>query len=230
MLSAVIHSIHSYPAFTVGTITGTPEVCPSRSSRTKEGSSQYSNAYTGYGPNCLTTFWTQLAYRFHGRTAQPLGRTTAPGCDEPTSRCQTSPSMWTLGGDQPVIPRVTFIRWVTAFPLSIYRQITKTDFRPCLTCRSHSQAFFCLYTLDTISTRSEKTFVRLRYHLGGDRPSQTARLKMFFYQIMEKVRNLTSQEWYLIDSSRIPARIFRRLPPMLREWSPISISSYSKAS
>ena len=117
MLSAVIHSIHSYPAFTVGTITGTPEVCPSRSSRTKEGSSQYSNAYTGYGPNCLTTFWTQLAYRFHGRTAQPLGRTTAPGCDEPTSRCQTSPSMWTLGGDQPVIPRVTFIRWATALPL-----------------------------------------------------------------------------------------------------------------
>ena len=27
-----------------------------------------------------------------------------------TSRCQTSPSMWTLGGDQPVIPRVAFIR------------------------------------------------------------------------------------------------------------------------
>ena len=24
--------------------------------------------------------------------------------------CQTSPSLWTLGGDQPVIPRVTFIR------------------------------------------------------------------------------------------------------------------------
>ena len=126
MLSAVIHSIHSYPAFTVGTITGTPEVCPSRSSRTKEGSSQYSNAYTGYGPNCLTTFWTQLTYRFHGRTAQPLGRTTAPGCDEPTSRCQTSPSMWTLGGDQPVIPRVTFIRWATTFPLRIVGSLRPT--------------------------------------------------------------------------------------------------------
>ena len=25
-------------------------------------------------------------------------------------RCQTSPSMWTLGGDKPVIPRVAFIR------------------------------------------------------------------------------------------------------------------------
>ncbi len=39
MLSAVIHSALGYPAFTVGTITGTPAVRPSRSSRTKEGSS-----------------------------------------------------------------------------------------------------------------------------------------------------------------------------------------------
>ena len=30
MLSAVIHSAHGYPAFTVGTITGTPEVRSSR--------------------------------------------------------------------------------------------------------------------------------------------------------------------------------------------------------
>ncbi|CAN0585941.1 unnamed protein product [Ectocarpus sp. 12 AP-2014] len=59
-----------------------------------------------------------------------------------------------------------------------YRQITKTDFRLCSTCRSHSQASFCLCTLRSISDRSEETFVRLRYLLGGDRPSQTARLKM----------------------------------------------------
>ena len=32
-----------------------------------------------------------------------------PGCDEPTSRCQTIPSIWTLGNDQPVIPGVPFI-------------------------------------------------------------------------------------------------------------------------
>ncbi|KAK7365587.1 hypothetical protein VNO78_39351 [Psophocarpus tetragonolobus] len=36
MLSAVIRSALGYPAFTVGTITGTPEVRPSRSSRTRE--------------------------------------------------------------------------------------------------------------------------------------------------------------------------------------------------
>ena len=126
MLSAVIHFVRSYPAFTIGMITGTPEVHSFRSSRTKKESSQYFNAYTGYGPNCLTTFWTQLTYRFNGRTAQPLGRTTAPGCDEPTSRCQTSPSMWTLGGDQPVIPRVTFIRWATTFPHSIVGSLRPT--------------------------------------------------------------------------------------------------------
>ncbi len=33
---------------------------------------------------------------------------------------------------------------------------------------------------------SEETFVRLRYRLGGDRPSQTAHLKLFFHQIMVK--------------------------------------------
>ena len=35
---------------------------------------------------------------------------SAPGCDEPTSRCQTTPSIWTLGRHQPVIPGVPFIR------------------------------------------------------------------------------------------------------------------------
>ncbi|KAL4344133.1 hypothetical protein AHAS_Ahas11G0147900 [Arachis hypogaea] len=36
MLSAVIRSALGHPTFTVGTITGTPEVRPSRSSRTRE--------------------------------------------------------------------------------------------------------------------------------------------------------------------------------------------------
>ena len=43
------------------------------------------------------------------RTAEPLGPSPAPGCDEPTSRCQTSSPLWTLRGDQPVIPGVPFI-------------------------------------------------------------------------------------------------------------------------
>ncbi len=57
-----------------------------------------------------------VACHFNGRTAQPLEPSPAPGCDEPTSRCQTPPSMWALGGDQPVIPGVPFILWAMALP------------------------------------------------------------------------------------------------------------------
>ena len=59
-----------------------------------------------------------------------------------------------------------------------YHRITKSDFRPCSTCMSCNQALFCLYTLRTISDRTERTFERLRYFLGGDRPSQTAHLTL----------------------------------------------------
>ena len=38
---------------------------------------------------------------------------------------------------------------------------------------SVSQSGLCHCTLRTISDRSEPTFARLRYYLGGDRPSQT---------------------------------------------------------
>jgi len=55
---------------------------------------------------------------FNGRTARPLGPGAAPGCGEPTSRCRTPPSMWTLGRYQPVIPGVAFIRWSLALPQS----------------------------------------------------------------------------------------------------------------
>ncbi|GEB78518.1 hypothetical protein SIN01_28630 [Sporolactobacillus inulinus] len=47
MLSALIPSTHSYPAYAPGGTTGTPAVCPSRSSRTKDSSSQISYARDG---------------------------------------------------------------------------------------------------------------------------------------------------------------------------------------
>src|SRR3712207_4467130 len=75
-------------------------------------------------------------------------------------------------------PRSTF------YPLSdgnstLYRRITKAYFRTCSTCWSRSQAPLCLYTLRTISDRAEGPFARLRYILGGDRPSQTTHLTLF---------------------------------------------------
>jgi hypothetical protein len=53
-------------------------------------------------------------------------------------------------------------------------RITKPAFRLCSTCLSRSQAPLCLYTHHAIADRAEGTFGRLRYTLGGDRPSQTA--------------------------------------------------------
>ena len=48
-----------------------------------------------------------------------------------------------------------------------------TDFRLCSARRPHSQAGLCHCTQQLISDQLEPTFARLRYFLGGDRPSQT---------------------------------------------------------
>src|SRR5689334_19164433 len=56
--------------------------------------------------------------------------------------------------------------------------ITKPDFRPCSACPPRSQAPFCLCTPLVMSIHHEGTFGRLRYSLGGDRPSQTTRLAL----------------------------------------------------
>ena len=72
-------------------------------------------------------------------------------------------------------PRSTF------YPLSdghstLGRRITRTDFRLCSTCWSRSQARLYSCALRAIANRPERTLARLRYSLGGDRPSQTTHL------------------------------------------------------
>jgi hypothetical protein len=79
------------------------------------------------------------------------------------------------------------------YPLSdghstLSRRITMPDFRPCSTCKSHSQAPLCHYTLRLISIQAEGTFGRLRYLLGGDRPSQTTHQALFGAPIRGTVR------------------------------------------
>ena len=52
------------------------------------------------------------------------------------------------------------------------------DFRLCSACMPHSQAGLCHCAPHTVTVRVEPTLRRLRYILGGDRPSQTARLPL----------------------------------------------------
>ena len=64
-------------------------------------------------------------------------------------------------------------------PSTQNHRITSACFRICSTCQSRSQARFYACALRTIADRAERTFARLRYLLGGDRPSQTTRLTLF---------------------------------------------------
>ena len=110
------------------------------------------------------------------------------------------------------------------------RRITKPDFRPCSTCRSRSQAPFCLYTLRMISNHSEGTFGRLRYSLGGDRPSQTAHLTMSrtMFQCI-RLEPQQSKSGIPTAAPRSPKEPLQSVPPILCINCRGSISSYSKA-
>ena len=90
-------------------------------------------------------------------------------------------------------------------PSTRYRGITLPDFRPCSTCRSHSQAPLCQCTLQVISIHPEGTFGRLRYFLGGDRPSQTAHQagSPDFYGVRAKI---IEERYFKVDSTLTSVR------------------------
>ena len=80
---------------------------------------------------------------------------------------------------------------------------------------SCNQALFCLYTLRTISDRTERTFERLRYFLGGDRPSQTAHLTVS----QDQIQGLWLESQYY--KGGIPRMTPRRLAFTLHSLPPI---------
>ena len=85
-------------------------------------------------------------------------------------------------------------------PSTRNRGITLPDFRLCSTCRSRSQAPLCQYTLKVISIHLEGTFGRLRYCLGGDRPSQTAHqtMSLGFSEVRAKI---IKERYFKVDST-----------------------------
>jgi hypothetical protein len=107
-----------------------------------------------------------------------------PDMDRTVSRRSEPSSRTAFMGEQPnpwdVLPPQVASNFypLSDGPSTRHRRITKAGFRPCSTCRSCSQAPLCLYTLRLISVQPEGTFAHLRYLLGGDRPSQTAHLKL----------------------------------------------------
>ena len=171
MPSAVIPSVHSYPAMRLA-----PQ--------------QVHQRYVHPGPLVLRTnplnspTPTADRDRTVSRRSEPNSRTTLIG---------EQPNPWDLLQPQDVMSRhrgakrsrryglleiisllsLAYLLSVKRWPSTRNHRITMTDFRLCSTCQSRSQASLCHCTRRTISDRSELTIARLRYSLGGDRPSQT---------------------------------------------------------
>ena len=116
-----------------------------------------------------------------------------------------------------------------AFPLT-YHRITNSDFRLCSTRRSRSQAGLYVYTHCMVSIHAEPTFERLRYILGGDRPSQTARLTVSPDRIHGRRLEIQQTKGGIprVTPPNLTAWLLC-LPPILHKQDPNSISSYSKA-
>ena len=87
-----------------------------------------------------------------------------------------------------------------------------TDFRLCSNRRSRSQAGLYHCTQQLVSDQLEPTIARLRYSLGGDRPSQTSRLALSRDRMTAAVRKLDRQGWYFTNGSA-QADAHASLPP-----------------
>ena len=82
-----------------------------------------------------------------------------------------------------------------------------------------------------ISNHSEGTFGRLRYILGGDRPSQTTRLTLFTARIHGAVLETRNTKGGISRvAPRQPQPALQSLPPILSEVHRTPIPGCSKGS
>ena len=109
-------------------------------------------------------------------------------------------------------------------------RITISYFRTCSTCRSRSQAPLCYYTQRLISDQPEGTFERLRYFLGGDRPSQTAHLTMSPDSIQSRRLEFQYRKDGIPTATpQMPKHLFPCVPSILCMQHRNPILGYSKA-
>ena len=125
-------------------------------------------------------------------------------------------------------PRRTFYP-LSDGPSTRDHRITMTDFRLCSACRPYSQAGLCHYTQQPISDRPEPTFARLRYTLGGDRPSQTTHHAMSRTRVHGSRLDIKNRKGGI---SRLApqhlAALLHSLPPILHIRFLIPMRSCSK--
>ena len=127
-------------------------------------------------------------------------------------------------------PRSTFYPLIFGAPTR-HRRVTKPCFRTCSRCPSRSQAPLCLCTLRAVTNRAEGTFGRLRYPLGGGRPSQTAHQTLSPARIHGSgLEPRHSKGGISPAAPREPESPLLSLPPILRMPCQSPISGCSKGS
>ena len=116
-------------------------------------------------------------------------------------------------------------------PSTRNRRITRACFRTCSRCLSRSQAPFCLCTLRLVSNQPEGTFVRLRYCLGGDRPSQTTHQAVSLARVHGPRLGIQNNQGGIsrVTPPKLALR-FHRLPPILHKLNRMPLPSCSKGS
>ena len=114
-------------------------------------------------------------------------------------------------------------------PSTQNHRFTRPSFRSCSAGSPHSQAPFYPCALRVVSVHAEGTFGRLRYSLGGDRPSQTAHQTLSPAHSAYGLEIQTSQGGISpLPPSRLTPRL-HKLPPILHRNGRISRPDYSKA-
>jgi hypothetical protein len=96
---------------------------------------------------------------------------------------------------------------------------------------SRSQAPLCLCTLRLVSNQPEGTIARLRYLLGGDRPSQTTHQTVSLAGVHRPRLGIQISQGGI--SRLTPSKLalqFRSLPPILHKLIRKPLPSYSKGS
>src|SRR5690349_3548622 len=125
-------------------------------------------------------------------------------------------------------PRRTFYP-LSDGPSTWDHRITMADFRLCSSCRSRSQAGLCHCTRQLISDQPEPTIARLRYSLGGDRPSQTTRHAGSRIRLHGPRLDIRDHKGGISRMApRELAPSLPRLPPILHIQSLIPLQSCSK--
>ena len=109
-------------------------------------------------------------------------------------------------------------------------RITKPDFRPCSTCKSRSQAPFCLYTLRMISNHSEGNLWAPPLLFRRRPPQSNCPPDTVFHPVKGRELEWPYGEGSIppMPPSRLASRVQWLLPILYKPYRH-SISSYSKA-